>query len=310
MRWSIVEAKAKLSELIKFVQNGEPATITNHGTPVATVVPPPMLNVFMARLFQLREWLGNASISRMSEAMELPKAGDLGCYFDGAEEPSFEFLEKVAKRFRCRPDWLKHGESEAYPWDKLTCDYIGAESILQTLEKLAPKEIFFVRIDHQDRKPEDDLGEAGLILKWDALTYQVFGMQVHVSSHVGGTGALQLWTLSRLTQLLPQNRQWHVVGKTLSVERFKNIFGGRQWAGLVERAASSTWWDDLVDFNHGFPVAGEDGEGYARHYGESFRDAQTVLRHHAKERAQRESQAEAPQEVETMVGGPQGESHL
>jgi prevent-host-death family protein len=290
--WSVAEAKAKFSEVIKGVLDGEPAVITKNGQPVACIIPPPMRNVYQARLFQLKEWLGNPSISRIAEALELPRAGDLGRFFDAEDEPSFEFLDGLSRRFHSRPEWLKHGESENSPWERVSCDFTSAERTLQNLKALAPKEIFFVRIDHQDRKPEDDWGEAGLILKWDPLTYQAFGTQVHVSSHVGGTGRMQLWEYCQLTRLIPECRQWSVSGKVLPMSLFKDIFGGRKWAGLAERASYSTWWDDLADFNFRYPIAGEDGEGYARHYGESFRDAQSVLRYYAKELAQQKTQTQ------------------
>jgi prevent-host-death family protein len=278
MQWSIADAKAKLSEVIQEVRKGEPAILTRNGIPVACVIPPPMRNVYQARLFQLKEQLGSPSISQMAEAMKLGKAGELGKFFDGEDEPSFDFLESVATRFRCKPQWLKHGESEDYLWEQLRCSYHGAEQIVQNLEKLEPKSIYFTRVDHQERNPDEDLGEAGIIVKWDNLTYQVFGTVVHVSDHVGHEGTDQLRTLCHLTSLLPQKTQWNIAGKVIRRTLFNDIFSGRKWAGLVERAPYSTWWDDLADFNHSFPISGPNGDGYALHYGESFRRAQAILK--------------------------------
>lgn len=302
MQMPVAEVKAKLSEVIKLVQTGASVEITSHSHPVARLIPASMANVYTGRLLKLTEMMDGASVSRMAEAMGLEKAGDLGQYLDGTVEPTFAFMETLAHRFHVDAEWLKHGSHPGYPWVEHSCSYYNAVDVIEDLERLAPKEIFFARVSHQGRNPEEDRGEAGLIIKWDSLTYQVFGQVLHVSGHVGGTGTGQLWTLCALTKELPNKHPWSVSGKVVSADLFHDIFDGKAWPGLIEKCAYSTWWDDLSDYTHSFPtVAGPNGEGYARHYGKSFLDAQEVLRSHVKlqelERLIRESKvAESPQQ--------------
>lgn len=212
------------------------------------------------------------TISKVAQMMGSSSVGNIERVFEGIEEPSLMFLKAFSEHFGVQETWLLHGEDQPFyqpePFELLAFDYL---SYINTSE---PEEVYFVRSD-------SERGECQIVLKLDEWRYHVLNSVWHVSSHVGGMGTSQLVSLFTLIKTLRDEvRKETCKGQVLSEKDFEKLMNGEVFPGSVlsKPAKNHDWWVAFPDLNHNFPSS----PNYATWYGQSFLDAQEIVRNTIK----------------------------
>lgn len=122
------------------------------------------------------------TVSRVAEALHTERVSDVLKYFDGRQEPSIRFMRDFAAMFGVNPEWLIHGEDEAF-----YCNEPIAFTALDSIPFIEQgyEEIFVIRSDSV-------YGECAIVVRVDSWRYVTINGIWHVSSHVGGTGRAQM----------------------------------------------------------------------------------------------------------------------
>ena len=212
------------------------------------------------------------TISKIAQMMGSPSVGNTERVFEGIEEPSLIFLQTFSERFGVQPAWLLHGEHEPFyqpePLEPFALDYLPYIKISR------PAEVYFVRSSSEH-------GECQIVLKFDEWRYHALNSVWHVSSHVGGMGTSQLVSLFELIKTLRDEEQELIcMGQVLSEKEFEKLRDGTVFPGSALSALDKNhdWWVAFPDLNHEFPSSPH----YAAWYGQSFLDAQKIVRNEIK----------------------------
>lgn len=212
------------------------------------------------------------TISKITQMMSSSSVGNIERVFEGIEEPSLIFLQTFSERFGVQEAWLLHGEHQPFyqpePFELLAFDYLPYIKISE------PEEVYFVRSN-------SERGECQIVLKLDEWRYHVLNSVWHVSSHVGGMGTSQLVSLFTLIKTLRDDvRKQTCMGQVLSEKEFEKLMNGEVFPGSVlsKPAKNHDWWAAFPDLNHNFPSS----PNYATWYGQSFLDAQDIVRNTIK----------------------------
>jgi len=171
-------------------------------------------------------------VPRLSHALAMDAPSELQSYFGGAAEPAFTFLDRVSDRFGLNPSWLRHGLET--PFLSLERPFSNPFDYLPRILDLAPQALFFVR----NLTPS---AEATIVVEVSPLKYLRLGgswnMLVHVSSHVGGSGAAALFGLYRLLRAVwdqASRARSAVLGCDLHPQMFARLIEGNLYPGIVE----------------------------------------------------------------------------
>lgn len=212
--------------------------------------------------------LRNIEISKLAYIMGLDKSSELENYIFGSEKPTFAFLDLFASVFGVNPEWLKFGEKSPYVHNLYFYPY-PLES-LGGIRALNPEKIFFIR-------DTSKYGRTGIILKISDFKYIIFFTTYHISSHVGGTGRLQIYSFYQLSLQLQRLDKDFVkcISISLSDSEFNRLFSGKMFPGaLLQLQNHIYWWDDFTDVNYKSDTV----QSYRGSYGEEFIKAQEIVR--------------------------------
>jgi hypothetical protein len=206
------------------------------------------------------------SISRVAEAVGAERVSDVSKYFEGKEEPPIQFMRSFAFKFGINPQWLIHGEDEAFYCAEPVV--FSALDAIPFIEEGKPEEIFVV-------KSKSEHGETAIVVRLDDLRYVTMNGVWHVSRHVGGTGRSQMVDLCQLF-LYILDKKLPCRGFALDEHVFEQVTNGEIYPGSAfdRHNASSDWWISLLDIEHREPGAAH----YKKWHGQSFLDAQEILR--------------------------------
>ena len=209
------------------------------------------------------------TIPQLAQIMKLHKISELENVFTGKEEPSFEFIDHFSNTFGVRKLWLIEGKSTPFSNDLVShSDPMG---YLPTITSLNPEGIYFVR-------ERTSTSAAFILLKLTKWKYLILGRTWHISDEVGGGGQRQLLSFYELIKELRDKRKLYTKcwGLTLNKKDFSALLNGEVFPGshLDVGFFEDSWWDDLTDINHGYPIA----ESYEQWYGKSFIKAQEIIK--------------------------------
>jgi hypothetical protein len=206
-------------------------------------------------------------LSRIAEALGFNKLSTVGRLVDGRDEPTLQFLRSFSELFGVSYGWLLHGENQ--PFYRAEPMIFGPMEAIALIDTTSPREIIFVR-------SQAARGECTLILKYNEWHYHTLPHAWHVSSEVGGTGTGHLVELCNLILLLKGRNTLSCSGQVLAPKEFERLVEGELFPGaaLERHHHDGDWWYALPDFDHKFPSA----PNYRQWYGQSFLDAQSILR--------------------------------
>ncbi|WP_152615121.1 hypothetical protein [Janthinobacterium lividum] len=208
------------------------------------------------------------TVSHVAEAVHAERVSDVLRYFDGRQEPPIRFMRDFAAKFGVNAEWLIHGEDEAFYCDEPVA--FTPLDALPFLEGHEHEDIFLIRSD-------SIYGECAIVVRLEPWRYVTINGVWHVSSHVGGTGRSQMEDLCLFFVYLLQ-KKISFRGFALDNETFYKLKEGEIYPGsiLEGRSRGSDWCVSLLDFDHREPRARHYGEWH----GQSFLDAQDILKQH------------------------------
>jgi hypothetical protein len=219
------------------------------------------------------------TVSRVAEAVQAERVSDVLRYFDGRQEPPIRFMRDFATKFGVNAEWLIHGEDEAF-----YCNEPIAFTPLDAIpfiEENGHEDIFLIRSD-------SSYGECAIVVRLESWRYVTINGLWHVSSHVGGTGRSQMEDLCLFfTHMLQKKMSFR--GFALDDDTFYKLKDGQIYPGSVleGRSRGSDWCVSLLDFEHRGPCARHYGEWH----GQSFLDAQSVLKQSLSPEAKKQIQS-------------------
>lgn len=219
------------------------------------------------------------TVSRVAEALQAERVTDVLKYFDGRQEPSIRFMRDFAAKFGVNAEWLIHGEDEAFYCNEPMA--FSALDAIPFIEEHGHEEIFIIRSD-------SDYGECAIVVRLDSWRYVTINGVWHVSSHVGGTGSSQMEDLCLFfVHMLRKRISFR--GFALDDETFYKLKEGQIYPGSVleGRSRGSDWCVSLLDFEHREPRACHYGEWH----GQSFLDAQSILKETLSPEAKKQIQS-------------------
>lgn len=221
------------------------------------------LNQFLGLLNQEKD---NFTIAKLAKIMGLKSVGELEQYFLN-KEPDFLFIKEFCQCFSVNEDWLLEGKGQPFESNE-TPIYYDPYEYLEYFQKKKPHEIYFVIAKSKIR-------EAFFILKYNDWQYEIIQRQWHISGYVGGGGSRQLYGMFCLIDALRNINSiyTHCWGCELKYQKFKDLYEGKIFPSHL-LSNNSHWWDDLTDVYHKYPIA----KNYLEWYGESFIDAQHIIR--------------------------------
>ena len=231
----------------------------------------------------------NLSVAKIASMLGLPRAGILESYFNGTEDPEFDFLDRYADLFGIHKEWLKFGDSEPFATSE---EYnLYASGYLERIDELAPQQILFLRAN-------DEEGSTGILLHISDFKYLYMPKTWHISSRVGDTGRSQIYDIYKLVKLLKSGSRFithssgtqkHVKhwcgGRIISKESFTKLFCGEIFPGEVIENYENHWWDDFTDISK----TSANSSSYRREYGKGFIEAQEIVRWIEESIAKRET---------------------
>lgn len=219
------------------------------------------------------------TVSRVAEALEAERVSDVLMYFDGRKEPPIRFMRDFAAKFGVNAEWLIHGEDEAfYCSEPIAFTPLDAISFI---EQNGHEDIFVIRSD-------SSYGECAIVVRVESWRYVTINGIWHVSSHVGGTGRSQMEDLCLFfVHMLTKRMLFR--GFALDDETFYKLKEGHIYPGSVleGRSRGSDWCVSLLDFEHREPRACHYGEWH----GQSFLDAQSILKQTLRPEAKKQIHA-------------------
>ena len=185
---------------------------------------------------------------------------------DGAKEPEFHFLEKIALQYGVNKEWLISGEGTLF---KVGEYQLYATGYLNTIINAKPKAVYLIR-------ENSEIGRTGIVLKLDQWNYQILGKYYHLSSEVGGTGQNQIESFYNFSKKLESTVDLSgIIGKHIDKESFSKLFSGNYSPKFLEKGSYSYWYEHFQDYEHKY----SDSKYYGDWYGSEFLDAQRILRY-------------------------------
>lgn len=205
------------------------------------------------------------STTKIAEMMNIDKVSIVENLLKGTEEPDRQFLIQFSECFGINSSWLLHGEHEPY----LSCKLINSPAhVMAEIAEEKPEQIIFVRSN-------SEYAECAIVFKYGDWRYKILNGSWHVSKHIGGSGTAQLVALYKLIKLLNKT-EFNCRGYNVDEQHFQNLIDGQCFPGalLSGRSRNGDWYYALLDLHHKNTTAIH----YAEWYGQSFVDAQQVIR--------------------------------
>lgn len=213
------------------------------------------------------------TLQSISKHLGLPDWRKLEAVAEGRSDVSAAELVYVARALGINEHWLFEGKQKPFLVDPE--DYRGAEEQFESIQRLNPRRIVFVR------QREEDF-ESIVVAEIDEFRWVTFNWDHPTSSHVGGTGRYQLLEYCRLIRRLyrtldhPNTCTLH--GKHLGRTEFMRLWEGNVYPGtFLHWGHNDHWWMDFAE------LADERVEGTsesARELREAIRIARLVLADH------------------------------
>jgi hypothetical protein len=218
------------------------------------------------------------SIAKVASMLGLTKSEILDDYFNGVDEPDFDFLDTYADKFGIFRDWLKFGDGKPFATSE-QC-HLYASGYLQRIDEIAPEQILFIRADNEE-------GSTGILLKISDFKFVYMYKTWNLSGKVGGTGQNQIYDFYKLIKLLTSGgrsivdsdgeekyiKQHWCGGRIISGENFNKLFCGEIFPGEVVENHENHWWDDFTDITN----TSTRSKNYQYEYGKAFVEAQKIV---------------------------------
>lgn len=205
------------------------------------------------------------SASSICDYLSFSSVNMIEDYLCGNQEPTSDFLRRYSDYFGIEFKWLRHGEGnkfiKAKSNPKMPSDY------KIQIDDINPNHIFLIRSKSKN-------GEAGIILQLTEFKYLILPKVYNISGEVGGIGQLQLLSFYDLIENLscayPISK---LSGLQLNKNEFDELFAGEIYPSKYLCGQKSFWWDDLLDFEHKYPIS----KNYEALYGKGFIEAQSII---------------------------------
>ena len=206
------------------------------------------------------------SISRLAVLMALDRSGDLERYVAGEEEPTFEFLRRLAASVGANPEWLITGKGPIFPYpahsmhNPMDCVPIVTSGKFQR--------VYFVR-------SKGLRGETVIMAQEGEFRYRLLNHPWTISGEVGAGGQETIRRFLEFLNVVKAFNGGHIFGgKMISAELFDRLVSGDAHPEVVLLAerTENPWWDDFCDIRHRMPIA----DKYGSWYGAPFIAAQSI----------------------------------
>ena len=199
--------------------------------------------------------------------MGLESVNELNRYYYGAEEPPYEFIEKLCKVLGINEKWMKFGKDTPYRNELKT--YYHAEEMLEEIS--SEKEILFFTIKELYRR------ELGVIVKKDTYIFQCYPRAFTFHADVGCGGAAELFSLYNFLKRLNQKRKMPSGVYCVSEDEFYKLLNGEIYPGLIHKPHRDYFTymlDDFIDLY----ADDKEKDNYIRLYGKTFVDSQSLIK--------------------------------
>lgn len=213
------------------------------------------------------------SDTQIAEVLGLDKVSDLKKLLNGTDEPSFKLLDQFSDYYGLNNNWLKHGESS--PFRLSESPLFTDHDFISELQSHEPEIIYFVRNDSEE-------AEITIVMKLANKKYVTYPYVVNLSSHVGGTGRMQLARFHEFLKFVLHEMDVDgAFGRTIPRKEFDELSWGNIYPGKLlnnRRDSSNHWWDDFIFLY-------EDDErknSFIEAYGPEFVKAQDIVREEQK----------------------------
>jgi hypothetical protein len=161
---------------------------------------------------------------------------------EGRSDMGLTELASVARSLGINEEWLLEGKKTPFFTDP--DDYIGAEAQFESIQRLKPRKIIFVRMSEEDF-------ESLVVAEVDDFRWVTFGWDHPTSSHVGGTGSRQLLEycclMRRLYRTHDHPRGCTLHGKHLDKADFMRLWEGEVHPGRLLGGHNDHWWIDFAE---------------------------------------------------------------
>lgn len=158
--------------------------------------------------------------------------------FAGEQEPTFEYLDRVADYLAVNPNWLKRGVDTPF---RVTHEYYYGIELADKLFEAKPKKIILVR-------SMSAAGGLAIVVQQDSFRCEVLSTHIHLSEQIGNSGEGNAAQFSLACQKLWKLRKGTVSSVLMPEKSFYDLIAGRHHAlSLTTRANYMHWFDDWWD---------------------------------------------------------------
>lgn len=203
----------------------------------------------------------------IGDMMGLESVNELNRYYYGAEEPPYEFIEKLCKVLGINEKWMKFGKDTPYRNELKT--YYHAEEMLEEIS--GEKEVIFFTIKEFYRR------ELGVIVKKDAYIFQCYPRAFTFHADVGCGGAAELFSLYNFLKRLNQMGKMPSSVYCVSEDEFYKFLNGEIYSGLIRKPHRDYFaymLDDFIDLY----ADDKEKDNYIRLYDKTFVDSQRLIK--------------------------------
>lgn len=211
------------------------------------------------------------NIEKLGKKLGFSSVNDLKKYYIDSEEPTYEFIEKVAQKLGINVEWIQYGDNEPFK-TKLRYVY-DPYSLIREEEFKGAKEIIFAM--------QDDIYEPnlGVIIKVDDLRYDYYPQTYTFHSSVGATGAAELLSLYKFLNKLNQHGKMPSGVYKIPLNDFSKLFNGQIYPASVYKYRKNPKGNLylLEDFITLYKSRDEKKK-YADLYGKVFVECQDIIK--------------------------------
>ncbi|MDD2495641.1 MAG: hypothetical protein PHG06_06845 [Parabacteroides sp.] len=228
------------------------------------------LNYIIDSINQYRYSDEKINIEYIGEFLGFSSVNELKCYYISDTEPTYLFMDDIAKNIGVNKDWLKFGKGKPFSSQLHRPSFHRAIDYLKQIINIQPREVIFVLSD-------DHYSYLGIVLGTNELKYEYFPEYYHFSNDVGGEGQSQIFSIYNLIKELNTNKLIdNCIVRTVSKEDFEKVFTGAIYTGAVcqGKRLPGYWFYDFLDLYQ----SKEKKEMYINSYGEAFVECQNIVK--------------------------------
>jgi hypothetical protein len=213
------------------------------------------------------------TLQSISKHLGFPDWRKLEAITEGRSDVSAAELVNVAHALGLNEHWLLEGKQTPFRVDPE--DYRCAEEQFDSIQRLKPRRIVFVRLSEEDF-------ESIVVAEIDDFRWVTFHRDHPTGSHVGGTGRYQLLEycclMRRLYRTFDHPNACTLHGKQLGKADFMRLWEGDIYPGtLLQWGHNDHWWTDFAELAE---ERVEESSASAQELREAIRIARVVLAHH------------------------------